>query len=153
MITYEAKGLQKLTTLGEKYPAIAEKHINQAIFNSLVRIRSGQKSEAPFGVTGQLRDRWDIATQRFAGSLKSLVRYGGSIENGTRPHAVSAKVLMDWAAKRGLNPYAVAKSIAKKGTRANPFMKRTLDTVGSGIDNEFSKAIDNVLEDLKNQIT
>jgi len=152
MITYEAEGFNKLVKLGEKYPAIAEKHINSAIFASLVRIKSGQKAEAPVGVTNNLRDRWDILTQRFAGSLKSLVKYGGSVEGGTRPHPVSAKELMEWSAKRGLNPYAVAKSIQKKGTKANPFMKRTLETVGSGIDQEMAKAIDNITEDIKNAI-
>lgn len=148
MITYEAEGFSKLVKLGEKYPSIAEKHINKAIFNSLVRVREGQKKEAPVGVTGQLRDRWDIASQRFAGSLKSLVAYGGSIERGTRPHPVSPLALRDWARKRGLNEYAVAKSIAKKGTKANPFMKRTLDVVGSGIDQEMAKAISGITEDL-----
>lgn len=148
MITYEAKGFNELVKLGERYPSIAEKHINKAIFNSLVRVREGQKREAPVGVTGQLRDRWDINSQRFAGSLKSAVGYGGSIEQGTRPHAVSPKVLEAWAQKRGLNPYAVAKSIAKKGTKANPFLKRTLDVVGSGIDQEFSQAISGITEDL-----
>lgn len=35
--------------------------------------------------------------------------------------------LHKWATSKGLNPYAVSKSIFKKGTKPNPFMQRTHD--------------------------
>lgn len=37
--------------------------------------------------------------------------------------------LHKWATSKGLPPYAVARSIFKKGTKPNPFMKRTHDIV------------------------
>jgi hypothetical protein len=49
-------------------------------------------------------------------------KYGEGVENGRPPHVVSPKALEGWARRRGLNPYAVARSIAKKGTKAHPYL-------------------------------
>jgi hypothetical protein len=152
MIEVKLDNLNKLANISEKYPAISEKHVNKMIRNVLTRIFSGQKENAPVGVTKGLRDRWSIDVQRFAGSLKSLVEYGGSIEKGTQPHGVSPAVLRDWARKKGLNEYAVAKSIAKKGTRANPFMKKTIESNQSAMNEEVKKTIEDITFDLKNAI-
>lgn len=49
--------------------------------------------------------------------------YGREIEFGRPPGTqVSPAALMGWAKRKGLNPYAVAKSIAKKGSPAQPFL-------------------------------
>jgi len=39
------------------------------------------------------------------------------------PHFPPVQAITPWATKRGLNPYAVAKGIAKKGTPLVPFFK------------------------------
>jgi hypothetical protein len=143
-ITLQIKGLEKLTKLAERFPVVAEKHINTAINRSLVRIFAEEKKEAPFGVSGSLRDRWTLKVGRFQGFLRSDLPYAVGVHEGTPPHYVSAKALMPWAANKGLNPYAVAKSISKKGTRANPFFQRAIDNASPAVQKEFATALTNI---------
>lgn len=53
--------------------------------------------------------------------------YGLDIEQGRPPHYVSPAALAPWAKRKGLNPYAISKSIEKKGTRAQPYMGPALE--------------------------
>lgn len=134
--------------LADKYPAIAEARINPAIARSLVRVLASEKQTAPFGVSGRLRDDWKIENGRFEGKLQSNVPYATAVHEGTMPHFVSGETLAPWAKKKGLNPWAVANSIKKKGTKANPFFKKAIDQTESAINLEFDNALQLIGEDL-----
>jgi HK97 gp10 family phage protein len=152
----EIQGLDKLMAIAEKYPNISEKHINKAINRSLIRIQDQAKKNAPSGDTQQLRQNWKIFMGRFAGSLESGAKnrgysYGLAVEFGTKPHYMPVKnnpMFQLWATRRGLNPYAVARSIAKKGTKAKPFFQPAIDSQQKNVDNEFNKAMDNILKEI-----
>lgn len=153
MIEIKVTGLNELIKMADKYPAISEKHVNKAINLSLLRIQAQSTKNAPFGTSGNLRNNWDIRMGRFEGSLSSGARekgfgYGTAVEYGTRPHFVSANAISLWANRRGLNPYAVAKSISKKGTKANPFFKKSVDSQQSNIEKEFDKALSEILKEI-----
>ena len=70
---------------------------------------------------------------RFMNRLKVRIapaqKYAKYVEYGTRPHHVSPEHLEGWAHRHGISPYAVAKSIAKKGTKAHPFVDETFAKV------------------------
>lgn len=72
--------------------------------------------------------------------------YGKYVEYGTRPHKVSPAALSGWAKRKGLNPFAVAKAIERKGTRAHPFMQPALEQSDSFIDRLVDAAISNALK-------
>lgn len=144
----EIKGLDKLIKNIERYPAISEKHVGTAISRSLVRILGQEKQQAPIGVTGNMRDNWRVDIGRFEGSLKSMAPYSMAVHMGTKPHFVSGETLKAWAARKGLNPWAVAKSISKKGTKANPFLQRSIDVERPNVDKEFSTALGAILKDI-----
>lgn len=147
-ISIEIKGIEKLTKMAERFPVVSEKHINTAINRSLVRIFGQEKQDAPFGVSGSLRDRWTLFVGRFQGYLRSQMPYAVDVHEGTPPHYVSPKALAPWARKKGLNEYAVSKSIARKGTKANPFFKRAVDEVSGDVQKEFDTALDNITKEL-----
>ncbi len=71
--------------------------------------------------------------------------YGADVEFGTKPHKVSAVALSSWAKKKGLNPYAIAKGIERKGTKAHPFMYPAVDRSIEAVKDIFSKVIDYIL--------
>lgn len=152
MIKIEINNLDKLLKMAEKYPAKAEKHVDKAIKRSLVRVLGEEKKEAPFGVSGNLRDNWLTRFGRFNGSLTSNSPYAVAVHEGTTPHYVSPSALMAWAKKKGLNPFAVSKSIAKKGTKANPFFQRAVDNSEESINKDFDKALDDLVKDIANDI-
>ena len=148
MIEIKLNNFAQVQNIASKYPQAAEKHINKGIAKIFVKILNRVTVNAPFGVTGHLRDNWESKIGGFEGSLKSKSSYSGSVEYGTRPHAVSGASLKDWAMRRGLNPYAVAKSIAKKGTRANPFLKKTSLEVNAELDQILQETINNITKDV-----
>lgn len=142
-------GLDKLIDVMEKYPAISEKHITKAISRALVRVFGEEKREAPVH-TGNLRDNWRLDIGRFSGSLTSNAPYARDVHDGT-PLATlpSGATLKKWAEKKGLNPYAVAKSIAKRGHLiANPFLARAVEKQRANIDKEFQTAIKEITQEL-----
>lgn len=152
----EVKGLNELIKTAEQYPAISEKHINKAINRSLIRIQNEVKRRAPAGDTQQLRQNWVITMARFEGKLESGAKrngyqYGLAIEDGTVPHYVPVKTnqpFQIWAQRRGLNPYAVSRSIAKKGTKAKPFFQPAIDSQKNKIDDEFGTALENIINEI-----
>lgn len=147
-IEIKITNLSSLVDLANKYPAIAEKYINKAISRSLVRIWGEEKKQAPFGVTGNLRDNWTTTFGRFTGTLKSNAPYAVDVHDGTKPHYVSPSSLKAWAEARGLNPFAVSKSIARKGTKANPFFQRAVDKTEDAVNKEFDDALSGLVDEL-----
>lgn len=55
-------------------------------------------------------------------SVGPSAKHGIDVEKGTPPHKVSVREIQGWARRKGLNPYAVAESIKKRGTKPQPFM-------------------------------
>jgi len=76
-------------------------------------------------------------------------KYGAGVEFGTPPHFVSAKHLIGWAKRKGLNPYAVAKSIAKKGTKAHPYMFPAYEKSIRELEKLIKQILDSIIENLK----
>jgi hypothetical protein len=148
MVEIQLNNFRAVQDIASKYPAAAEKHVNKAIAKIFVKILNGVTNNAPMGVTGHLRSNWESNIGGFQGTLRSKQTYGGSVEYGTRPHEVSPMNLKDWARRKGLNPFAVAESIKKKGTKANPFLKRTTTQLNGRLDDILKQAIDDIVKDV-----
>lgn len=156
MIELEVRGIKQLSDIVSKYPAVSEKHVTKAIQRSLIRIQDKAKKSAPFGTSGSLRQNWVIQMGRFQGALASGAKsngypYGTAIEFGTAPHRIPVQgnpQFMLWAQRKGLNPYAVAASIAKKGTKPQPFFQKAADDSEQEIERELDKAINDILEEI-----
>jgi len=74
--------------------------------------------------------------------------YGKQIEQGRPPGTkVSPQALMGWAKRKGLNPYAVAKSIEKKGSPAQPFMFPAAEQEADNVHSILGQAVINAFED------
>lgn len=139
--------LSELQAKLEQYPAISEKYVNQAINASLVRILGEEKQTAPVFI-GTMRDNWTITMGRFQGTLQSNVPYSGFIQTGTAPHFPPIDAITPWATAKGIPPWALAISISKKGTKANPFMTVAISNAQSGINKEFQTALNGILKEI-----
>lgn len=112
--------------------------------------------EAP-GSTGNLRKsiRREISGSGLRASIFPSVKYGedlhgnfdGSDGEFTPPRMIPAReaapggTLYRWAMKKGMNPYAVRASIAKKGVRRNRYLKRAADQTTGGVKGIFERAL------------
>lgn len=119
--------------------------------------------EAP-AATGNLRK---AITREFSDSglkaeIFSSVVYGEMLHGRfdesdgefTDPHMIPAReakpggTLYRWGQKRGMNPWAVRASIAKKGVRRNRFFKRAANATESAVGKVFEGAMDKLAKKL-----
>lgn len=102
---------------------------------------------APFGSSGQLRKGIRREVFPTKATITPSSEYAVAVHGGTAPHAVSKSALIQggslyrWAKKRGMNVYAVANSIKKKGTKANPFMANSIKETASEVQDIFKRIL------------
>jgi hypothetical protein len=61
------------------------------------------------------------------GVLENVVPYALYVEGGTRPHWPPIGAIRGWAERHGINPYALQRSIARRGTPAVRFLARAVE--------------------------
>jgi hypothetical protein len=120
------------------------------------------KKEAPKGITGEMRKSWraDRISQIAAvlGGLLNVVEtrigsigsewvvgnpvdYAAYVNDGTRPHVPPKAPIMEWAEFRGLPWFPVWRAICDRGTKANPYIDRSIEAVNGRIPLLFSEAL------------
>jgi len=125
-ITHQIKGLkelgdklQRLTTLGRYalVPTVAKYALKiQGMARRLVPVDTGLT-------------RASILTRFYGDKLTAEIgtekAHARGLEEGTAPHQVPPEQLAGWARRKGMKPgaeYAIARNIARKGTKARPFL-------------------------------
>jgi HK97 gp10 family phage protein len=147
MYTIEVKNLEELQRRFAESPRIVGAELEWATKESGKEILRTEVSEAPHD-TGNLQQSVEMQYKPIQVIVGPRANYALAIEKGTRPHKVSATALTGWARRHGMNPYLVARAIARKGTKANPFVKRTVEQVAGPINKFFKKALQNIIGQL-----
>ena len=117
------------------------KGVNKAVYSWLLRVAVGINNqlieETPVDTW---RLRWGYRINKINDFTLKIInnnRYGLYVDQGTRPFYPPVRYLKSWARRKGLNPYAVAKSIAKKWIRAQKFVEKAIDKTKDKIDDWF----------------
>lgn len=147
-IKIKIEGLDKLRAAFQQSPSTIRDQIQKALNTSVILVERNAKLEAPVGVTGHLKSRMRHSVAPFRGTVEPTVKYAFGVHEGTKPHWVAIDSLEKWAKRKGINPYALQKSIAKKGTKANPFMERAAKKSESKVQITFQTAINNITKQL-----
>lgn len=79
-IQVEIRGLEKLTRLASKFPAVSQKHIDQAILRSIGEIDIQNKPITPVK-TGRLRNSFIPIFRPFEGRYGSPVAYAQEVHD------------------------------------------------------------------------
>lgn len=84
--------------------------------------------------TGRLRNSIGVEspTQR-SRRIGPNVEYGEYVEYGTRPHWPPPGAMSAWARRHGMSDYQARRSVAMKGTKAQPFMQPAADDAEGGL--------------------
>lgn len=100
-----------------------------AMMEAALIVEGSAKRKAPVD-RGQLRQ--SIASEvrtsalgagdRIIGVVGSNRVYAAAVEFGSRPHWAPIEPLKVWARRHGANAYAVQRAIARRGTRAQPYL-------------------------------
>lgn len=126
------------------------RHIKQWLVQAAELTKRTEMERAPEGigaVMGQgIKNNIDIDYDGLKARIapNHNVPYAIYVEEGTPPHRPPTfpnSSLAQWAELKGLNVFAVAKSIEKKGTKAHPFVSETYAAVSPGINRIFDRGV------------
>ena len=104
-----------------------------------------EKEKAPVD-TGRLRSSITTVLQPMKALVGPTVFYAPYVEYGTRPHWAPKGALQPWASRHGfpagsLGDFLVRRAIAKRGTRAQPFMRPAAQASLPLIKGEFDQMV------------
>lgn len=148
----EIENINEIREVFRFYPKLADREIRRGLYKAGKLILRVEKRETPVGVTAQLRG--SIGMRLTAGSvmITPKKKYAIDVHEGTKPHYVPIKgkraPLRIWAIKHGINPYALQKAIARKGTKANPFVNRTVRQTREKVMKIFVQVLENILREI-----
>ena len=147
MITLTIKNLDAIKRIASKFPAVSRKHIDKAIYNALLRVWAKEKQEAPVR-TGNLRDRWSIQVSPFKGILRSNVKYGIFVHEGTGLYGKNHRLIVPVYKKALYWKGADHPVMWSRGQRPNPFLQRAVEQSAGEINKVFKAALDSITKEL-----
>lgn len=112
----------------QKYGEINFRAIAQRWLTRAMIVWQNEFGDAtPIWVTANLSQNWYYVIEDLKWTLANRKKYWLFVHEWTAPHWAPAEALKDWANLKGIPVRALQYSIARKGTRANPFVKRAFD--------------------------
>ena len=147
-LSIKIDGLDKLEKLFKQAPKIATKNLNTAIKQSVLTLLANARIAAPVD-QGFLRNSGMVTSfEVLKGMLQNKAPYAVYMHEGTRPHYVPIAAIKGWADRHGIPPFLVQRSIMRKGTKARPFFKNSIEASLAAIDKYFKSATDNIIKEL-----
>lgn len=133
------EGMDQLVSRFKQSPRVFQQVYNKAIKKSVFALTGSAKIHTPIDL-GFLRNSMRETFQSLVGTLDNTAPYAIYVHEGTAPHFPPLEAITPWANRHGIPPFAVALSIARKGTKANPFFDLAIDDQQATVDNYFDKA-------------
>lgn len=145
-VEIEVPRLKEFEGLLRKAPMLAKAELTMAIYRSATIIQRLARQEAPID-TGRLRSSIAVEYGPLQARVGPRTNYALAVHEGRRAGAPTpATAMTGWARRKGLNPYAVANSITRRGTKPNRFMKRAAVTATVPVVAEFNRAADTIIK-------
>lgn len=149
-LAIEIEGLKELQSNFKKNPEATRKYTNQAIKESVFTLLANARKLAPVD-QGFLRGPAMVTSfEDLKGTLSNTAPYAVYVHEGTRPHFPPIDAITPWANRHGIPPFLLARSIARKGTKAQPFFRDSIEESQDAIDGFFMKALANIVKSLAN---
>lgn len=131
-------------------------YINRWLLESATLTKDEMSARAPEGVAGAMGQglKNHIAITHNPGKMTAEIKpdntiaYADAVETGSRPHMPPVNpdgALAQWCEMKGLSLWAVAKSIARNGTRPHPYIEPTYVAVQSRVQSSFAEGVDNYI--------
>lgn len=140
---------------------LAPERVQSTLFTliSLASIETQRimRINAPAGVGGGsgLRGSIKVFLDRthLSGTVEPQAPYAVPVEKGSRPHWASVKdesPLAKWADLKGINRFALQRSIAARGTKPHPFIGPTENQATPVIQSILERGVSKLTEELNN---
>lgn len=105
-----------------EYRALIEIPLRTFLVKSALTVEGKAKEFAPVD-TGRLRASITTKIEQTKATIAPTVPYASAVEFGSRPHWPPVSALEPWARRHGMNAYALARSISRRGTKPHPYMQ------------------------------
>ena len=107
-------------------PALSVNYIRRGLTKGALAGQRHFRQNMPVGATGYLRKSAVFSfMNKLTVKVEPEAKYADYVEFGTKPHWTSVHNLERWAHIKGLNPYAIQRSIATHGTKPHPYLEKT----------------------------
>lgn len=149
-ITVDSRQVEEMLA---RAPVATKRRLRELVERGAIDIQREMRIAANVAVTGDLRRsvRYTFNTATLSAVIEPTAKYAAAVENGSRPHFVSARPgtpLSRWAISKGINPYAVAKSIAKKGTKPHPFVQPTFNKMKPQVERYIERGVAQLAQEM-----
>lgn len=143
----------QVRALFERAPAMVTSRLKSLVEAAAIDVQREMRIAAPVAVTGQLRGsiRYVVSPMQIQAEIKPEVQYAEDVEFGTKPHPVSVAEgtpLLKWAKLKGINPYALKRSIERKGTKKHPFVEPTYTKMKPVVEAAIATGMSRLVEEL-----
>lgn len=146
--------LHKLDAAIARMPEMVGEELSRAALEASIVVTRNVKEVTPVGASRgggeglQASIRYQIypTADEVTGVISSPLRYVEAVEIGTRPHMPPVSVLEEWAASKGLSAWAVAKSIAKHGTKGQWMFKKGFEASKPALERIADSAVSRILQ-------
>ena len=146
-INIEIPALGRLMDDLQKAGPYGLQQLKKALNRGAIRLQRAERIEAPRDTSNLAANINIIDLGPMEVMISPKANYAEAIHKGRLPgNPPPASQLESWARRKGLNPYAVAKSIGRKGTKPNPFVARAWESEQLAINDEFDVAADRVAD-------
>jgi hypothetical protein len=124
-VTLRLAGADRLEAALRRSPQVVAQEQVRAMTRSLLLVegdaRRGVRQDSR-QLMNSITHRQRMAGETLVGEVGPSMRYGLYVEKGTRPHWPPRAPLEGWARRHGIPVYAVQRAIARRGTKARPFL-------------------------------
>lgn len=148
-----------LSDLWERAPEITRSELLVAMTDANLLLQGELMQDLPrgaggaAGLAGSIQREERVQDERVLGLVSTPLPYGEYVELGTRPHMPPIQPLVDWVeAKLGETgdaavgaAFAIAKTIARRGTRPQPVWASTYRRVEAELRAKFDAAVQRIL--------
>jgi len=146
---------RQVVRLFQRAPGAVTLRLRQLIEGAAIDVQREMRIRANVGVTGNLRRsvRYTFNAAALRAVIEPAAQYAEYVEKGTRPHMVSVAEgtpLRAWAKLKGINPFALKASIARKGTKAHPFVEPTYKKMKPKVEGDIRRGLIRLVEDMNN---
>ena len=147
-IEIKIDGLKELQKAFNKAPEIVVEVLAPVLQKSLILLQ-GSARQFVQKDTSTLASKIITKTENaLSGEVLADTDYAVFVHEGSKPHWPPIDAIEPWANRHGIPPFMAARSIATKGTKANPFFDYAKEAKQADIFGFFDSAINNIINKL-----
>jgi hypothetical protein len=148
-ITIDTEALTRWgTAMREGSEKTIQQNMNLAFKKSANIVMREEMRQVPRGVSSDLAGKIEQIVTTVDATIHPdpMLKYPLFVQTGTKPHMPPVDAIAEWANSKGINPWALAMSIKKKGTKANDYIGRTFDASKDAVVDTWIESIQSIAD-------